>query len=242
MPLSACAVRSADRGVRIGPREGGFDVESVEHLFAALGAWQVRRDLDIHVTGGEVPLADGGAARFAAAVASLNPPRARSPLRVVQSGKVEIAESIYAFEPGPEPILAVEVHFEARAIGTERASWDGSFERFVSDVAWARTFGFRRDAADLLARGRALGADAHAVMVLDDEGRVEPPDAPARPSEFARHKLLDMIGDLYLFGGPPLGAVSAIRPGHAATHRAVALALERGLLAFGPSAETPGAW
>lgn len=228
--------------MRIGPPEGAFEIESVEHLFAALGAWPVSRGLELRVTGGEVPLADGGAARFAEAVSALDPPRGSTRLMIARAGTVEVGESTYAFEPGPEPTLAVEVHFEARNIGTERASWDGSFDRFVSDLAWARTFGFRRDAHAMFAEGRALGADPRAVMVLDDDGRVEPPAAPARPSEFARHKLLDMIGDFYFFGGPPRGAVYAKKPGHAATHRAVAAALEKGLLVSGPSAEMPGAW
>jgi len=79
-------------------------------------------------------------------------------------------------------------------------------------------------------------------MVLGDDGDVEAPALPARHGEFARHKLLDLIGDLYAFGGPPLGVVRARKPGHRATHHAVALALEKGFLARSESAERPGAW
>jgi UDP-3-O-[3-hydroxymyristoyl] N-acetylglucosamine deacetylase len=67
-------------------------------------------------------------------------------------------------------------------------------------------------------------------MVLEDGGGVEPPGAPARPDEFARHKLLDLVGDLYLYGGPPRGTLRATRPGHGATHRAMTEALDRGIV------------
>jgi UDP-3-O-[3-hydroxymyristoyl] N-acetylglucosamine deacetylase len=135
----------------------------------------------------------------------------------------------------------VEVDFRAPKIGKERAHWDGSFQGFLSDIAWARTFGFRREAGELFARDRALGADPIAVMVLDDDGGVEPPGLPARRGEFARHKLLDLIGDLYAFGGPPLGVVRALKPGHRATHQAVARALEQGFLTRSGSAGVPTA-
>lgn len=241
-PLSECVVRGVDRGVRIGERSGAFEVESVEHLFAALGAWPARRGLHISVEGDEIPLADGGAARFAEALIELRPPRDAPSLIVTDSGRVEAGDSTYEFEPAPRRTLDVTIDFAAPRIGTERARWEGSFEEFVSDIAWARTFGFRRDAEELFARGRARGADPHAVMVLGDDGSVEPPGTPARDGEFARHKLLDLIGDLYALGGPPVGVVRARRPGHRATHHAIALALEKGILARSESAERPGAW
>jgi len=234
-PLAECVVRSADHGVRIGNPARGVEVESVEHLFAALGAFRVHGGLEIRVEGGEIPLTDGGAKVFADAVASLALPPEPAPLVVVARGRVDVGPSSYVLEPGSLPTIDVEVDFDAPEIGIQRADWNGRSEDFVSEIAWARTFGFRRDAAELFARGRARGASPEAVMVLDDRGRVEPPGAPARPSEFARHKLLDLIGDLYLFGGPPLGSIFARRPGHAATHRAVHAALKKGLLRRGAS-------
>lgn len=241
--LGECEVRDAHRGVRLASKtDPTIEVESVEHLFAALGAWPVRHGLEIEVHGTEIPLAGGGALEFAQAVEKLAPPRHSPKLIVARSGTVEVGESSYVFEPGSERRLAVEVHFRADAIRLQHAAWNGSFERFVEDVAWARTFGFRRDAPDLFARGRALGVDPRVVMVLDDRGFVEPPGAPARPAEFARHKLLDLVGDLYWYGGPPRGTIFAKRPGHGVTHRAVAIAFERNLLALDglPKSEDPG--
>jgi UDP-3-O-acyl-N-acetylglucosamine deacetylase len=58
-----------------------------------------------------------------------------------------------------------------------------------------------------------------------------PPSPPARPHELARHKLLDLLGDLYLFGGPARGKLRAERPGHARNHEVLRRALERGTIA-----------
>jgi len=83
-------------------------------------------------------------------------------------GTVEVGDCTYEFAPGSHRTLDVEVEFTAMRVGRQRAHWDGSFEGFVSEVSWARTFGFRRDGAELLSRQRALGVDARVVMVLDD--------------------------------------------------------------------------
>jgi UDP-3-O-[3-hydroxymyristoyl] N-acetylglucosamine deacetylase len=72
--------------------------------------------------------------------------------------------------------------------------------------------------------------DLCAVMVIDETGRVQSPGAPARPGEFARHKLLDLLGDTYLYGGIPRGRLRAVWPGHAANHDALRRALAAGIV------------
>ena len=124
----------------------------------------------------------------------------------------------------------VEIEFDCPAIGVQRATWDGTPERFASELAPARTFGFRKQYDELRAMGRARHVDPRSVIVLEGDGTVIGPGTPPTDGEFARHKLLDLLGDLYLFGGPPLGRMSARRPGHRANHQAVRQALEYGLL------------
>jgi UDP-3-O-[3-hydroxymyristoyl] N-acetylglucosamine deacetylase len=227
--LEELAVVRADLGVRVASDRAGVDVDSVEHLLSALGGLRVHAGIAIETSDPELPLLDGAALAFAEAIVGLGlePSRATPELRVAREGVVRVGASEYAFTPADDVALFVKVDFHAAGIGVQTASWDGTRESYLRDVAPARTFGFRRDAAALERAGRARGVDAAVVMVLDDHGAVEPPGPPARPSEFARHKLLDLIGDLYLFGGPPLGHVRAERPGHAATHRAIAEAVER---------------
>ena len=228
--IDELSVVRADYGVRVACESKGVDVDGVEHLLAALGGLAVTCGVAIEVTASELPLLDGAALAFARAVRELRPPRAAPMLRVARPGTVEVGASSYAFLPAAAVALKVEIDFAEAGIGAQRAAWDGDAGSFVEEIAWARTFGFRRDGPALMKAGRAHGVDPAAVMVLDDEGAVEPPGMPARPGEFARHKLLDLVGDLYLFGGPPIGEIRAVRPGHGATHRAVAEALERGIL------------
>jgi UDP-3-O-[3-hydroxymyristoyl] N-acetylglucosamine deacetylase len=232
-PRAALSVVRADHGVRVRCDAIGLDVDGVEHLLAALGGLSMHSGIALEVTGGEVPLLDGAAAAFAEALRGLAPASGAPVLTVVRSDVVRIGDSSYSFAPADATELDVAIRFQAPRIGEQRAAWDGRTATFLADVAWARTFGFRHDREALHAGGRARGVDPLAVMVLDADGAVEPPGAPARPGEFARHKLLDLVGDLFLFGGPPVGRIHATRPGHGATHRAVLEAIERGILARG---------
>jgi UDP-3-O-[3-hydroxymyristoyl] N-acetylglucosamine deacetylase len=235
-PVRELVVRRADHGVQIATADGSLVVDSVEHLFAALGGLGIYRGVAIQVEGGEIPLLDGGALALARSLRALGLREAKeAPARlfVARAEEIRVGGSTYSFAPSESTSVAVVVDFDAPRVGIQMATWDGDGDAFVRDVAPARTFGFRRDGAALAAAGRARGVDPKAVMVLADDGSVERPSAAARPGEFARHKLLDLVGDSYLFGGPAQGTLHATRPGHAATHRAFAQALDSGVLGRG---------
>ena len=228
--LGELAVLRTDQGVAVRCPRIGFAADSIEHLFAALGGLGIRSGVVVDVEGGEVPLGDGTALLFCECLERLEARPSAPRLSVDRDAEIRVGESRYFFAPSEETSIDVRIEFLGFAIGVEEARWDGDPASFVRDVAWARTFGFARDRERLHAAGRALGADPRAVMVLDDGGRVQPPGAAPRPGEFARHKLLDLVGDLYAFGGPPRGRIRAVRPGHGATHRAMAEALETGVV------------
>jgi UDP-3-O-[3-hydroxymyristoyl] N-acetylglucosamine deacetylase len=188
---------------------------------------------------------DGGARRFADALLALELPApisATPGLVVNQSATLAAGRSRYTFDVADDTALSVETMFEHPAIGTERAQWDGSPHAFLDSIAPARTFGFHADAQELWGRGRAeLAANprddaakkafSHAVIVFDATGPLavsgEPPPSAG---EVARHKLLDLIGDFALYGGPPRGHVFASRPGHTASHAIIREALSLGVL------------
>ena len=91
--------------------------------------------------------------------------------------------------------------------------------RYAREIAPARTFGFTRDFDALRNMGLIRGGSLENALVLDDKGLMN--EGGLRfPDEFCRHKLLDLIGDLALFGAPILGRVVAERAGH---HMHVAL-------------------
>jgi UDP-3-O-[3-hydroxymyristoyl] N-acetylglucosamine deacetylase len=228
--LADLSVTRTDHGVTVRSRRGGGEIDLVEHLFAAFAGLSIRSGVTTTLSGPEVPLLDGGAAELSRALLALGPPRQGPPLLVAERGSVEVDGARYTFEPGPSVEVEVEVDFERGGIGRQSATFAGNATRFLDEIAPARTFGFAADADALRARGRARFVDPHSVIVLDEEGRALPPGRPPRPGELARHKLLDLLGDLFAHGGPPRGRVHAVRPGHRATHRALAQALERGFL------------
>ena len=67
-------------------------------------------------------------------------------------------------------------------------------------------------------------------MIVIAPGTIYAAGRPFARDEPARHKLLDLIGDLYLYGGPPIGTVTAFRPGHRVTHAVMREALARGIV------------
>jgi UDP-3-O-[3-hydroxymyristoyl] N-acetylglucosamine deacetylase len=229
--LGALELVRFDHGV--GVRAAELELELVEHLFAAFAGIGVRSGIEITVRGGEIPLLDGGALELAHALVALDPPRGAARLRIARDGELAIGGSRYEFRKQDALELSVEVDFSHAGLGIERARWSGSSDQFLREIAPARTFGFVRDAAQLRHSGRARWVDPATVLVFAEDGSVLPPGAPARDGELARHKLLDLLGDAFVHGGPPIGVIHADRPGHFANHRALLEALARGLIVNG---------
>jgi UDP-3-O-[3-hydroxymyristoyl] N-acetylglucosamine deacetylase len=217
----------ADSGVSVGSNDG-FAVDLIEHLFAACAGLGVQRDVAVIVEGPEIPLLDGGAEDLGRSLMALGIESCAPGLVIARAGVVEVGESRYRFEPAPLSTVTVRVEFAP--LGSQTAHWDGSRAGFLAEIAPARTFGFRSQATDLRSRGRAAFVNPRSVIVLEDDGTVLEPGTPPRPGELARHKLLDLLGDLYLYGGPPRGHVDATRPVHLSNHKALLEGLGLGLL------------
>jgi UDP-3-O-[3-hydroxymyristoyl] N-acetylglucosamine deacetylase len=234
----------ADQGVCLKARHGSHEVDVCEHLLAALAGLGVRSGLLVSLPGPEVPLLDGCAHELARALSLLAPRRDPPPLVVAQRAEIVHGSSRYRFEPAAGARLEVEVEFPGDPATMRAEHSVEDVGHFVSTIARARTFGFESDAERLRARGRARHVDPAAVVVLDAQGRALAPSAPLADGELAHHKLLDLMGDLYLYGGPPLGCVWARRPGHEATHRVTRKALDQGVLVraqAGPAHSRAGA-
>jgi UDP-3-O-[3-hydroxymyristoyl] N-acetylglucosamine deacetylase len=107
---------------------------------------------------------------------------------------------------------------------------DGAIEVGASRYELRCGGGIELEVEELLARGLASHVTPESVVVIG-KARILSSGAPFAADEPARHKLLDLIGDLYVYGGPPLGRLRAVRPGHAATHEVMRRAFEEGLVA-----------
>jgi UDP-3-O-[3-hydroxymyristoyl] N-acetylglucosamine deacetylase len=226
-PLRRWRAVPAERSTAIACEE--MRVRTVEHLFAALAALRLHRGVELCLEGEEPPILDGCAAEWMDAIGSLGLPRAPSPLTVLREATIEVAASRYAFTPGETARVSVELELDDRRL-SPHALWEGEKRDFLTRIAPARTFCFAHEVEELARRGLASHVRPEMVVVIGPEilaaGRAFQPDEPAR------HKLLDLVGDLFLYGGPPLGSVAAHRPGHSATHEAMRVALDRGVLAY----------
>jgi UDP-3-O-[3-hydroxymyristoyl] N-acetylglucosamine deacetylase len=201
-----------------------FEVRTVEHLFAALAGLGIREGLRIVVTGGEMPFLDGGARSFCDV---LEPRRDAPKTRVVRAARFEIDGSIYELEPRDD--VRVEVAVDLPAFCAREAAWNGEPDAFVREIAPARTFAIEHDLGELSSRGLARHVDPASVLVVTDTHIAGVGEISS--DEPARHKLLDLIGDAYLHGGPPRGLVRATRPGHARNHVAFERAIAAGVIA-----------
>ncbi|HEV2292277.1 MAG TPA: 3-hydroxyacyl-ACP dehydratase FabZ [Tepidisphaeraceae bacterium] len=209
-------------------RNGTLFVETVEHCMAALAGMGVHNAI-VRVTGGaggEVPGFDGSSKPFVEALdqggveeqdAPLEPLIIRKPLQV------GMGDATLAALPGPTDRLEIIYDFEAEApVGRQTYAFtlggnDLGREDFRRQLAPARTFIFEREADELRARGLGKHLTPKDLLVIAAEGPVE--NAFHWPNECVRHKVLDLIGDLYLVGRPIRGRLVARKSGHELNHQ-----------------------
>src|SRR5688572_21248287 len=229
---SELRVARTDSGVSVRNHDGRLSIDLVEHFFAALAALNAHEDLEAHIEGPEFPLLGGGASEWLAALETLGLGLApRPPMRrIAKPARLSYGPSSYDLTPGEASELSVTVEF-AGHLGVQAASFDGNLAHFRAEIASARTFGFRRDAEQLRSQGRAAHVDPQSVLVFNDDGSLALPGSlPPRPNELAAHKLLDLMGDSFLYGGLPQGSLRAHRPGHGPNHAMFAEALATGII------------
>lgn len=227
-PLADLVVASTARATTVESRSG-LRVGTVEHALSALAGLGVYDGLVLDVDGPELPLLDGGCSVWCAAIRRLDL-RASSPhLRVARSAVLQVGPSRFDFTPDDGIDVSVRLELDDAPHVLPDARWRGAADDFVARIAPARTFVLARELEELVRRGLARHADPECVVVVTSDGLLHA-GRPAAADEPARHKLLDLVGDLYLYGGPPIGRVHAHRPGHAANARAVRRALDEGVL------------
>lgn len=211
------------RNTVLGPAPGGPLVITTEHLLSALAGLGVT-DIDIELSGPEIPLLDGSASDFCSLIREQG-------LEDLPSGiePLKIAEAVRVEGPGGASIVAVPRNVAGCSYtynldytgvaGAERftpqtARWDGTPGTYRTDIAAARTFCLIPEAMAMRQAGLFLHLTPKDMLVLDPSGK--PVETVARfEDEPARHKLLDLIGDLALVGRPIQADITATKAGHA---------------------------
>ena len=194
----------------------GATVSTIEHLMAALAGCEIDNVL-IEVDGPEIPIMDGSAAPFVFLIESaglVKQSAARTAIKILKTVTVDDDTCSLTVAPSDEFSLNFEIDFNSYAIGCQERVFARTGENFKSELSRARTFGFEQEVDALRDAGLALGGSLDNAVVISGD-KVLNKEGLRYDDEFVRQKILDCVGDLYLAGGPVIGAVRASRSGHA---------------------------
>jgi len=193
---------------------GRVSVSTVEHLMAALAGLGIDNVL-AEIDGPEIPIMDGSSAAFVDAIleVGVKAQRVQRPLiRVRERVAVRVNEKWAVIEPSSRLEIESSIEWDHPSIGYQDFKYiDGVTP--ITEYSRARTFGFLKDVEALKRMGLARGGSLENAVVLD-HALVLNPDGLRYPNEFARHKVLDALGDFKLAGVSIQGAFKLHRSGH----------------------------
>ena len=200
--------------------EVGVSVSTVEHLMGALYGLGIDNVL-IEIDNQEVPILDGSAKLFVAAISKIGIKNSDAPIKIVKiQKKIEFIDGSKTISIEPSKIsldIDFELKYENEIIGTQRNSVK-VFESDLSDIYNSRTFCLFEDIEKLKEMGLAKGGSLdNAIVVKDNEILNE--EGLRNEKEFVNHKILDCMGDLYLAGYKIIGKIICSQGGHKLTNQ-----------------------
>ena len=208
--------------ISLGGDPGAPKVQTIEHFMSACCGLGLD-NLVVDITADEVPILDGSAASFVFLLQSAGIELQNAPkrfIRVIKPVELRQGEGARLMWARLEPFdgfkLTFEIDFDHPAVDAtgQRTSFDMGSGLYKRDIARARTFGFSKDVEAMRSRGLTLGGGMDNAIVVGDH-RVLNSDGLRYDDEFAKHKILDAIGDLYNAGHPMLANYTAYKSGHA---------------------------
>ena len=238
IPADIQFVANTDRGTNL--EKDGVKIQTTEHVLASLVGMGVDNCI-IELTSAESPIMDGSSKYFVQAIESVGiktQKKNKEEYVVTEliSYRDEVSGSEITLIPSDKYQVTTMVDFETKVLGTQNASIKG-LEEFKEKIAPSRTFSFLHELEMLLENGLIKGGDLNNAIVYVDKPLSESnmdrlkeafgkDNISVKPNgildnlslhfsnEAARHKLLDVIGDLALVGMPIRGKVFAHKPGH----------------------------
>ena len=232
--IAADARNVGDTRLSSSLEKDGARISTVEHLMSALAGLGID-NLHVDVAGPEIPIMDGSAGPFVFLLQSagiVEQSRPKRYLRIKSAVEARQDDKWARFDPHQGFMLDFTIDFPHPVFGSENrhVAIDFAEHSYIKEVSRARTFGFMQDVEALRAAGLILGGNLQNAIVLD-ETRILNSEGLRYDNEFAKHKVLDAIGDLYLLGHPLIGKYTAYKSGHGLNN-----ALSRALLS------RPEAW
>jgi UDP-3-O-[3-hydroxymyristoyl] N-acetylglucosamine deacetylase len=175
----------------------------------------------VEVHGGEIPIMDGSALRFARLIEAAGVRQLDVPRRVARICRpVAFADGDRSIHAYPYPGLRIEyrIRFAHPSVGAQSYCFDATPQSFLREIAPARTFGFAQDVERLRAAGLARGGSLANAVVFGDAGVLNP-EGLRFEDEMVRHKILDFLGDMAVAPCRLHGRFVVERSGHEANNR-----------------------
>jgi UDP-3-O-acyl N-acetylglucosamine deacetylase len=193
----------------------GVQVRTIEHLMAAAAALGID-NLMVDIDGPEVPAADGSAKPFVDLLRSAGRVSLAAPRRPITiTGPIRVGTESRWIEVLPADSLRISYTLDNNhpIIGLQAGTFGITEDVFCEELAAARTYGFLRDVPAMRQNGLARGGSLENAIVVGKRSVLN--DSLRFPDEFVRHKILDLVGDLFLLGRPLQPLVVGRNAGHA---------------------------
>ena len=205
-----------ERGTNI-RNEDDVKVHTIEHFLSSLSITGVT-DILVEISGNELPILDGSSIGFVE--------------KLLEAGIVELNEEIepvvitepviFSDEKAGKYVMALPydgfkisytIDFNHSFLKSQYYELEVNLENYMENIAKCRTFAFDYEIDFLKKNNLALGGSLENAVVVGAEGPLNP-EGLRYPDEFVRHKILDIIGDLYVLGTPIKAHIIAIKAGH----------------------------
>jgi UDP-3-O-[3-hydroxymyristoyl] N-acetylglucosamine deacetylase len=199
IPLSPDSVIDTRMATVIG-NEKGY-ISTIEHFLSAVYAYGID-NMRVIVDGNEMPIMDGSSISFCLLLEEAGIQEQDAPKKIICVKKpVEVSEGdkFVRLLPHESAQFDFRIKFDHPVIGDQKEHFEFSTKNFVEEIARARTFGFAKDIQYLQSQNLALGATLQNAIGLDDH-KVLNPEGLRFENEFARHKILDAMGDMMVSG------------------------------------------
>ena len=202
----------------------GQRVATIEHLMSALCGLGID-NVYVEVSGPEMPIMDGSAGTFVFLIQSAGIEEQNALKKFIKiNKKVALSgsfgssyEQSVTIQPYDGFRVSHTIVYDNPVIKEQTAQVDISSTSYVKDVSRARTFGLMQEFDHLRERNLAQGGSLDNAVVVDDY-RILNEEPLRHRDEFVRHKILDVIGDLYLLGHSLIGEFVGYKSGHTANH------------------------
>lgn len=218
----------------------GATVKTVEHLLAAFAGLNIDNAF-VEIDEEEVPIMDGSAGPFIRLIADAGvqtQEKLQAVIKIIKPVFVREGNKQIAIWPADAPIVSYFIDFKHPLLKEQSFQYLPSEEKFLREVADARTFGFLSDVKTLQANGLAKGASLDNAVALAEDSVLNK-EGLRYKDEFVRHKILDLIGDFSLAGMPIIGHIVAHKSGHALNAQMVSKLMHspESWITIGPSEE-----